>query len=68
MRVCYALLRACTVKKNKNVKRMKIFLDAYDWRAHIGFMETQEDKTMVKLIETQTLIWQKSHRNLSRRH
>ena len=42
LRVCYASLHACTVFADKNVKRMKIVLDAYDWRAHIGFMETQE--------------------------
>ena len=46
---------------DKNVKRMKIVLDAYDWRAHIGFIETQEDKTMVKLIETQVL-WGTTYR------
>ena len=40
---------------------MKIVLDAYDWRVHIGFMETQEDKTMVKLMETQVL-WGTTYR------
>ena len=59
--MCYASLHACTVFADKNVKRMKIVLDAYDWRAHIGFMETQEDKTMVKLIETQAL-WGTTYR------
>ena len=42
----------------------KIVLDAYDWRVHIGLTETQEDDTMVKLIETQTLwgtTWRKRH-------
>ena len=59
--MCYALLRACTVFADKNVKRMKIVLDAYDWRAYIGFIETQEDKTMIKLVETQTL-WGTTYR------
>ena len=49
---------------DKNVKRMKIVLDAYNWRVHIGLTETQEDDTMVKLIETQTLwgtTWRKRY-------
>ena len=40
---------------DKNVKRMKIVLDAYDWRAHMWCTETQEGKTMVKLTETGVL-------------
>ena len=36
-------------------------LDAYDWRAHMWCTETQEDKTMVKLIETQVL-WGTTYR------
>ena len=55
MRVCYALLRACTVFADKNVKRMKIFLDAYDWRAHIGGKATEtRGNEMIKLVETAT--------------
>ncbi len=53
--MCYALLRACTVCVEEKTIGTKIVLDAYDWRAHIGLTETQEDKTMVKLTETQTL-------------
>jgi hypothetical protein len=39
----------------------EIVLDAYDWRAHMWCTETQEDKTMVKLIETQVL-WGTTYR------
>ena len=55
MRVCYVWSRACTVFADKNVKRMKIVLDTYDWRAHMWCTETQEGKTMVKLTETGVL-------------
>ena len=61
MRVCYALLRACTVCVEEKTIGTKIVLDAYDWRAYIGFIETQEDKTMIKLVETQTL-WGTTYR------
>ena len=47
---------------DKNVKRMKIVLDAYDWRAHIGGKATkQEERKMIKLVETQTL-WGTTYR------
>ena len=46
---------------DKNVKRMKIVLDAYDWRAHMWCTETQEGKTMIKLVKTQTL-WGATYR------
>ena len=36
LRVCYALLRACTVCVEEKTIGTKIVLDAYDWRAHIG--------------------------------
>ena len=56
MRVCCALLRACTVFADKNVKRMKIVLDAYDWRAYIGGKATETGgNEVIKLVETQTL-------------
>ena len=56
MRVCYVWSRACTVFADKNVKRMKIVLDAYDWRAHIGGKATEtRGNEMIKLVETQTL-------------
>ena len=30
-------------------------LDAYNWRAHIGFMETKQgERKMIKLVETRT--------------
>ena len=56
LHVCYALLHACTVCVEEKTIGTKIVLDAYNWRAYIGFIETQEDKTMVKLVETQTLL------------
>ena len=62
--MCYALLHACTVCVEEKTIGTKIVLDAYTWRAHIGFIETQEDDTMVKLTETQTLwgtTWRKRH-------
>ena len=60
--MCCALLRACTVFADKNVKRMKIFLDAYDWRAHIGGKATEtRGNEMIKLVETQTL-WGTTYR------
>ena len=49
---------------DKNVKRMKIFLDAYNWRAYIRYVETQEDDMMIKLVETVThygTTWRKRH-------
>ena len=61
MRVCYALLRACTVCVEEKTIGTKIVLDAYNWRAHIGGKATQEGKTMVKLIETQVL-WGTTYR------
>lgn len=61
MRVCYVWSLACTVCAEEKTIGTKIVLDAYNWRAYIGFMETQEDKTMVKLIETQTL-WGTTYR------
>ena len=62
MRVCYASLHACTVFADKNVKRMKIVLDAYDWRAHIGGKATEtRGNEMIKLVETQTL-WGTTYR------
>ena len=59
--MCYASLHACTVCVEEKTIGTKIVLDAYNWRAHIGFIETQEDKTMVKLIKTQTL-WGATYR------
>ena len=59
--MCYASLHACTVCVEEKTIGTKIVLDAYNYRAYIGFMETQEDKTMVKLIETQTL-WGTTYR------
>ena len=62
MRVCYVWLHACTVCVDKNVKRMKIVLDAYDWRAHIGGKATEtRGNEMIKLVETQTL-WGATYR------
>ena len=47
---------------DKNVKRMKIVLDAYDWRAHIGGKATETGgNEMIKLVETQTL-WGTTYR------
>ena len=62
MRVCCVWLHACTVFADKNVKRMKIVLDAYDWRAHIGGKATEtRGNEMIKLVETQTL-WGTTYR------
>ena len=53
--MCYVWSRACTVFADKNVKRMKIVLDAYDWRAHIGGKATEtRGNEMIKLVETVT--------------
>ena len=41
---------------------MKIVLDAYDWRAHIGGKATEtRGNEMIKLVETQTL-WGTTYR------
>ena len=60
--MCYVWSRACTVFADKNVKRMKIVLDAYDWRAHIGGKATEtRGNEMIKLVKTQTL-WGATYR------
>ena len=47
---------------DKNVKRMKIVLDAYDWRAHIGGKANEtRGNEMIKLVKTQTL-WGATYR------
>ena len=41
---------------DKNVKRMKIVLDAYNWRAHIEGKATEtRGNEIMKPVETQTL-------------
>ena len=60
--MCYVWLHACTVFADKNVKRMKIVLDAYDWLAHIGGKANEtRGNEMIKLVETQTL-WGTTYR------